>query len=233
MRIDRYLANAGLGSRREVKILIKKKVVFANGILVDYFDYDVSFEDEIIVDGKKVDYQEYYYVLLHKPVGYLSATKDQFHPTVLDLMPEYQKYHISPVGRLDIDTTGVMLLTNHGALSHVLLSPRSHVEKTYLVTVNHPLQESLKEAFEKGVRLDDGYVCMPAKFEKVSSEIARVTIKEGKFHQIKRMFQAFDYEVIRLHREQFDFLRVDDLPLGKYRPLTNEEISQLLEKLKK
>ena len=148
---------------------------------------------------------------------------------MLDLIPEYKKYKVAPVGRLDIDTTGVMLLTNNGSLSHILLSPKRHVDKTYLAEVNHKLDESLINNFKDGIILDDGYKCLPSTLKIVDDFRALLTIHEGKFHQVKRMFQAFGYEVISLDRISFANLTYDGLKQGEYRELTEEEIKYLLD----
>lgn len=228
MRLDKYLANAGIGTRKEVKSLIRDKRITVDGQIVKIYDYDVNFSSVVALDGNKINYKEFYYILLNKPKGYISATQDNFHPVVLDLIPEYKKFNVAPVGRLDIDTTGVMLLTNHGSLAHVLLSPKNHIDKTYLAEVNHPLNDSLILEFEKGVTLDDGYVSLPAKLEIIDQFHAKITIHEGKFHQVKRMFKAFGYEVINLERTSFGFLSCDNLKLGEYRELSDEETSILL-----
>ncbi len=229
MRLDRYLANAGIGTRKEVKKLIKEKHVKIDNNFVTDSSFSVDFNTQVYLDGKLVDYKEFYYVLLNKPKGYISATYDDYHQVVLDLIPEYKKYKVAPVGRLDIDTTGVMLLTNNGSLSHILLSPKRHVDKTYLAEVNHKLDESLISNFKDGVILDDGYNCLPAKLEIVDDFRALLTIHEGKFHQVKRMFQVFGYEVISLDRISFANLTYANLKQGEYRELTEEETKYLLD----
>ncbi|MCH5171395.1 MAG: rRNA pseudouridine synthase [Erysipelotrichales bacterium] len=232
MRLDRYLANAGLGTRKEVKQLIKTGRIKVNGTLVKESDFYVDFNSNISIDDKKIEYKEFYYLLLNKPKGYISATADDYHEVVVDLLPEYKKYGIAPVGRLDLDTTGVMLLTNHGALAHALLSPKKHVDKTYVAEVNHKLESSLIDKFNKGIVLDDGYTCLPATLEILDETHAKLTIHEGKFHQVKRMFKSFGYEVINLDRLSFDILTHDTLAVGEYRELTNEEVNHLLSYIK-
>lgn len=227
MRLDRYLANAGVGTRKEVKQLIKSKVVTVNNTIITNADYNVDFSMTIVVNNQVIDYKEFYYLLLNKPKGYISATYDDYHQVVLDLLPEYKKYKVAPVGRLDIDTTGVLLLTNHGSLAHALISPKSHVNKTYVAEVNHQLSKDLIEKFQQGVELDDGYKCLPADLEIIDEFHAKLTIHEGKFHQVKRMFQTFGYEVINLNRVSFDILTYNGLKLGEYRELTDEEIAHL------
>ncbi|MCH5180583.1 MAG: rRNA pseudouridine synthase [Erysipelotrichales bacterium] len=232
MRLDRYLANAGVGTRKEVKQLIKSGRIKVNDTLVRESDFYVDFSSNISLDDKKIDYKEFYYLLLNKPKGYISATADDYHEVVVDLLPEYKKYGIAPVGRLDLDTTGVMLLTNHGALAHALLSPKKHVDKTYIAEVNHKLDVSLVNKFNEGITLEDGYTCLPAKLEILDDTHAKLTIHEGKFHQVKRMFKIFGYEVINLDRQSFDILTHDSLAIGEYRELTTEEVEHLLSYIK-
>ena len=215
MRLDRYLANAGIGTRKEVKKLIKEKHVKIDDVFITDYDFNVDFNTHVYLDNNLVNFKEFYYVLLNKPKGYISATYDDYHQVVLDLIPEYKKYKVAPVGRLDIDTTGVMLLTNNGFLSHILLSPKRHVDKTYLAEVNHKLDESLINNFKEGIIIDDYH--------------AKLTIHEGKFHQVKRMFQAFGYEVISLDRISFANLTYANLKQGEYRELTEAEIKYLLD----
>lgn len=229
MRLDRYLANAGIGTRKEVKKLIREKHVKIDNVFITDYSFNVDFNTHVYLDEKLVDYKEFYYVLLNKPKGYISATYDDYHQVVLDLIPEYKKYKVAPVGRLDIDTTGVMLLTNNGSLAHLLLSPKRHVDKTYLAEVNHKLDESLINNFKAGIILDDGYKCLPSTLKIVDDFRALLTIHEGKFHQVKRMFLVFGYEVISLDRISFANLTYDGLKQGEYRELTEEEIKYLLD----
>lgn len=233
MRLDRYLANAGIGTRKEVKQLIKRKTVTVNNVVITDVDYNVEFSNVVSVDNQIIEYKEFYYILLNKPKGYISATYDDYHQVVLDLLPQYKKYKVAPVGRLDIDTTGVILLTNHGYLSHTLTSPKNHVNKTYIAEVNHPLKNDLIDKFKKGVELDDGYKCLPADLTIIDEYHAKLIIHEGKFHQVKRMFKAFGYEVINLDRLSFDILTHDSLALGEYRELTIEEVNHLLSYINK
>lgn len=229
MRLDRYLANAGIGTRKEVKKLIKEKHIKIGNTLITDYDFNVDFNTHVYLDDKLINYKEFYYVLLNKPKGYISATYDDYHQVVLDLIPEYKKYKVAPVGRLDIDTTGVMLLTNNGSLSHLLLSPKRHVDKTYVAEVNHPLETSLVEKFKDGITIDDGYKCLPSTLEIIDSFHAKLTIHEGKFHQVKRMFQSFGYEVLSLDRVSFANLTYFGLKQGEYRELTEEETQNLLD----
>lgn len=227
MRLDRYLAHAGYGSRNDVKSLIVKKRIKINDEIVKHPSYLLQDNDKVYVDDKLVSYREFHYILLNKPKGYISATVDEKYPTVVDLLPEFKKFNIAPVGRLDMDTTGTMLLTNNGALAHFLISPKHHVKKIYKVTLNREIDNDLTSEFAKGVILENGYKCLPAKIT-YDKEIAYVILEEGKYHQIKRMFRAFNYEVVDLHRDQFAFLRVDNLKIGEYRELSELEIEKLL-----
>lgn len=232
MRLDRYLSNAGIGTRKEVKKLIKDGKVSVGDLIIKESDYQVTFNSKVHVLNQLINYKEYYYLLLNKPKGYISATEDNYHKVVLDLVEDYKKYHIAPVGRLDIDTTGVMLLTNHGSLAHSLLSPKSHVSKTYVAEVNHPLSKDLIGLFSTGVTLNDGYKCLPAQLKIIDNLHAELTIHEGKFHQVKRMFLTFGYEVINLERTKFDDLTCKGLSQGEYRELNDEEITHLLNHIK-
>ena len=227
MRLDKFLANSGVGSRSEVKRLIKDKRVKVNGEVVrsDSFNVDET-KDKVFFDDLEVKYKEFYYILLNKPQGYVSAVIDNVYPPVLDLLPEYQFANLFPVGRLDVDTTGALLLTNNGDLAHKLLSPKYHVDKTYAIEVDKKLDLKLIKEFKRGVELD-GELTLPADLVIIQDKIAELTIHQGKFHQVKRMFKKFGYEVTKLGRKSFAFLTVDDLELGEYRELTLEEEKKL------
>lgn len=228
MRLDRFLSHAGLGTRKEVKQMLKKGEVKVDGTPVFSPSFDVDeYKMKVFVGNEEVLYQEFHYFLLNKPQGYLSATEDKNTPTVLDLIHEPYR-NLSPVGRLDKDTTGLLLITDHGKLGHFLLSPVSHVEKEYLVTVDKPLTPSLPLKFQEGITLDDGYVCLPSEMSILSSFQAKVILHEGKYHQIKRMFEAHGYHVLALHRTRMDTLTLGELKEGEYRSLTNEEVEALL-----
>lgn len=227
MRLDKYLSHAGFGSRKDVKNLVLKRKVKINGVFAKRPDDDVNDIDEVFVNEEKVNYIEFHYILLNKPRGYISATVDKQYKTVLDLIPEYKKFNVAPVGRLDMDTTGVMLLTNHGALAHYLISPNHHIKKTYKATLDKDISEDLTTVFKEGVVLEDEYKCLPAELT-YHDNIAYLTIEEGKYHQVKRMFRQNGYTVVALHREKFAFLTVNDLKEGEYRTLKKEEIELLL-----
>lgn len=227
MRLDKYLANSGVGSRSEVKRFIKDKRVKVNGEIVRSDSFNVNeAKDLVLFDDLQVKYKEFYYVLLNKPQGYVSAVIDNVYPPVLDLMPEYAFAKLFPVGRLDVDTTGALLLTNDGDLAHKLISPKYHVDKVYAVEVDKKLDPRLTEAFKNGIELD-GEMTLPADLVIISDKKAELTLHQGKFHQVKRMFKRFDYEVLSLNRKAFAFLTTKGLNVSEYRELTLEEECKL------
>lgn len=238
MRIDKLLAHSGLGTRKEVKKLLKKKLVTVNGeIVVDPKTHVEPEEDDVKINGTAVSYQEFVYYMMNKPQGVISATEDPMHDTVIDLLePQDSIQEPFPAGRLDIDTEGLLLLTNDGTLAHRLLSPRRKVGKKYLASIDGIVTKADIDTFKSGITLDDGYQTMPAELtilevneEQNTSKIALI-IQEGKFHQVKRMFEAAGKEVTYLKRVTIGPLQLDpQLSLGEYRPLTEEEVSQLQE----
>lgn len=229
MRLDKFLSNNGFGTRKEVKDLIKKGYVSVNDNDKIKFDQSIDPTVDIIkVDDEIIEYKENYYFLMNKPKGYISATEDYKQDTVLDLIPEYAYLHLFPVGRLDKDTTGALILTTDGELTHRLISPKYHVDKIYYVEVDKVLNHSIKDKFEHGLKLD-GEELLPSKFEYLDEHHARVTLHQGKYHQVKRMFEYFGYTVVNLHRETFAFLTLEGIEEGNYRELTDEEISKLKE----
>lgn len=229
MRLDKYLAHAGVGTRKEVKKLIRGKAVRVNGEIVRNDDFKINEnEDEVYVYDEPIFYQEFYYVMLNKPNGYVSATMDDRDPTVLDLIYEDFAFALFPVGRLDKDTEGLLLLTNDGALAHNLLSPKKHVDKDYYVQLDSSFDDEDIAKLEAGIALNEEEICAPAKVERLSEDEMILTIQEGKFHQVKRMMHAIDNEVVYLKRLRMGTLVLDeDLPLGEYRMLSEEEISLL------
>ena len=228
MRLDKYLADCGAGTRSEIKKIIKSGVVQVLGVEKPKADLQIDPETAgVILWGKKLVYRKFIYLMMNKPQGYISATWDKKLPTVLDLVPEeYQHFEPFPVGRLDIDTEGLCLITNDGQLAHRLLSPVSHIPKIYTAQINMPATKEDIEAFKKGITLDDGYLCKPALLEMMDDATSvRVTITEGKFHQVKRMFEACGKKVLYLKRIAMNQLLLDEnLDLGEVRELTNEEI---------
>lgn len=233
-RLDKVLSNLGYGTRKEVKALVKSGAVEVDGVVVKSSDIKIDPEKAVMkVDGEEVKYRKYIYLMMNKPDGVISATFDKYDETVIDLLYiEDQVFEPFPVGRLDKDTVGLLLLTNDGDLNHRLISPKHHVDKVYYAKINKPVDEKDIKAFEKGVVLDDDYRCLPAKLEIIESDengaSVYVTIVEGKFHQVKRMFQARGKEVVYLKRIKFGGLDLDEtLPEGEYRELTEEEVEIL------
>jgi len=237
-RLDKILAHAGFGTRREIKELVKRGLVHVNGRAVKDSGLQVDAQaDELEVDGERVEYREHVYLMLHKPPGYVSATEDNRDRTVLELIgEEYGRFDLFPVGRLDKDTEGLLLLTNDGKLAHRLLSPKKHVPKTYYAEVLGEVTAADREAFRRGVELDDGYVTLPAELvidaaeEPESGRLSRIrlTIHEGKFHQVKRMFRSVGKQVVYLKRLSMGPLVLDEgLRPGQYRELTESEMEGL------
>lgn len=237
IRLDKYLADMGEGTRQEVKKQIRRGAVTVNGETVRSPERKVSEGDQVCLDGIEVAYAKMEYYMLNKPGGVVSATEDKRDRTVLDLIQDKKRKDLFPVGRLDRDTEGLLLITNDGELSHRLLSPRRHVDKTYYAEVDGRATEQTKKAFREGVDIgtrEEPLVTMPADLEilEAGRDLSRVrlTIREGKFHQVKRMFHAQGMEVVYLKRESMGPLRLDEsLKPGEYRPLTEDEIKRLKE----
>lgn len=230
MRLDKFLSNAGVGSRSQVKNLIKKGMVSVNNNIARSGD-DVIDEnhDVIICQGKRISLVKYRYFMLNKPAGVVSATEDNLDKTVLECISTEDRKDMFPVGRLDKDTTGLLLLTNDGELAHNLLSPRKHVDKTYYVTCEKEVSESQIEALRKGVDIGDDKMTLPALARRgLQTNELYLTIREGRFHQVKRMLQAVDNKVISLKRISMGSLKLDEkLNPGEYRALTAEELNDL------
>lgn len=229
IRLDKLLAHSGYGSRKEVKELIRKGYVSVNEEVVKDDDFKVDeTNDEVIVDGIIIDYQKYIYIMLNKPDGVISATYDPKDPIVLDLIIDVPTRGLFPVGRLDKDSEGLLLITNDGKLAHELLSPKKHVDKVYYIDYEGTLDFDVKEKFKEGIVIDDGYKCLPASIELINENSAYVTIREGKFHQVKRMIEAVNGKVTYLKRIKFGPLELDkSLEKGEYRFLTEEELNSL------
>ena len=232
-RLDKIISNMGYGSRKDVKKLIKEGRVNVNNKICKENSLKINpYEDEIVIDGIKLEYREYIYLMLNKPKDVVSSTDDPINRTVLDLIDEeYLIFEPHPAGRLDKDTEGLILLTNDGQLSHRLLSPKNKIGKTYYVEVEGFLKENHIEKFQEGIILDDGYQTLPAKLEIIEGDFlskSKLTITEGKFHQVKRMFKALNMEVVYLKRLSIGDLVLDEnLKPGEYRELTEEEILNL------
>jgi len=232
-RLDKLLASTGRWSRSEVKRLVREGRVLADGRIAASAEdkYDAE-RVALVVNGEAVRLRKYVYIMLHKPAGVLSATEDGRGKTVLDLLPpEYQKRRLFPVGRLDKDTEGLLLLTDDGALAHELLSPKKHVDKVYYTRVDGELNDGDCAAFAAGMTLGDGLMCLPAGLEILSAGAeseALVTLREGKFHQIKRMLAARGKPVLYLKRLSMGALTLDEsLAPGTWRELTESEEAQL------
>jgi 16S rRNA pseudouridine516 synthase len=233
MRIDKLLAHVGFGTRKEVKQLLKSGAILINETVVKDAKTHVNPEhDHVTVHGEKVEYKEFVYLMMNKPNGLLSATEDRFQETVIDILePEDAAFEPFPVGRLDKDTEGLLLITNDGQLAHQLLSPKKHVPKTYFAVIDGEVTEKEIEIFKQGVTLDDGYVTKPGELHILKAGMTsdiELTIMEGKFHQVKRMFEAVGKRVIYLKRISMGPLKLDEnLELGQYRELTDEELKSL------
>lgn len=242
IRLDKYMADMGFGTRTEVKQFIKKGRVSVDGEIVKQPEYKVDTEcQNVMLDGGQLEYAHYEYFMLNKPAGVVSAVTDKRDKTVVELITDAKRKDLFPVGRLDKDTEGLLLITNDGALSHELLSPGKHVEKTYYAKIKGEVTEEDVKAFSEGLQLEKETIreeksekqieTMPARLVILKAgEISEIelTICEGKFHQIKRMFQAVGKEVVYLKRISMGSLVLDEhLQTGEYRPLTKEEVVQL------
>lgn len=229
-RLDKILANTGRWSRKEARELVRAGRVTVNGTTIRSPEEKWDSTAEFAVDGVSISGERMVYLMLHKPAGLVSATEDPKQPTVLELLPDHLKrVGLFPAGRLDKDTEGLLLLTNDGVLAHRLLAPRRHVDKTYFVQVEGQLDETDVEAFSAGMTLGDGLVCMPAGLEVLGQpDTAIVTLREGKYHQIKRMLASRGKPVRYLKRLTMGPLKLDPaLKRGEWRPLTEEEMAAL------
>lgn len=235
MRLDKFLVESGLGSRSQVKQLLKKGQVWVNGAAVTSAKTQIDERsDQIVVDGQPLVYEKFVYYLLNKPKGVISATEDDRHRTVLDLLDDTARQkEVFPVGRLDVDTHGLLLLTNNGQLSHAMLSPKRHVAKVYQEQVAGLMDQADVERFAQGIELKD-FTCQPAQLEIIErnegaqTSLVRITLSEGKFHQVKRMVLACGKEVTDLQRLSMGPLQLDpSLELGQWRRLTEEEMQSL------
>lgn len=225
VRLDKFLSHMGYGTRNEVKNIIKNGWVTIEGKTIKKADFQVKEDQTVYVDDVPVSYVRYEYYILNKPAGYVSATEDTLHPTVMELIPSVRN-DLYPVGRLDLDTEGLLLVCNDGQLTHELLSPKKHVLKKYYVEFEGTLPENAVEIFAQPMDLDD-FITKPAKLEVLDQDKAYLTISEGKFHQVKRMFQNVGCEVTYLKRVSFGPLELKDLEIGQAKALTPEEIELL------
>ena len=232
LRLDRFISNQCADiSRSAVKDLVKKGRVTVNGSVVKKSDEKICPErDEVCVAGKKIVYKKHLYIMLNKPAGVVCATRDGLSPTVLALLPDDLKRDgLFPAGRLDKDTEGFVLITDDGELAHKMLAPKSHVPKLYYVRLEKPLCKNAEQEFEKGMTLLDGTSCMPARLERLGETECHVMLREGMFHQVKRMFETLDNKVSYLKRIKIGGVELDEsLALGEVRELTQCEVENLL-----
>ncbi len=232
MRLDKFLSGQTGMSRSEAREVLKSLRVCVNGRTEKFYDYKINTDtDVVMVDGKKVSYSEYIYLVMNKPKGVLTATEDKRQSTVLDLVPEHlRRKNLAPVGRLDKDTTGLLLLSDNGVFAHKVISPKSHIEKEYIATLDGQVTDEHIKIFADGVTLADGTKCMPAVLRRIDETRASVTICEGKYHQIKRMFGTVGLGVNELSRIRIGELSLPgDLPEGDV--LMFEVECQLFEKI--
>ena len=238
LRIDKYLADCGIGTRSEVKKYIKAKQITINGEVATKPEQKIDENvDTVCFKGQPITYEKYVYYLFHKPAGCVTAKQDNVHKTVMEYFPEdIRAKDISPVGRLDLDTEGLLLFTNDGPLTHHLLSPTHHIPKTYYAILDKEVPVSAVELFKEGVNIGDDKLTLPAELVILSETVdsdenkvysAELTIHEGRFHQVKRMFEAVGCTVTYLKRLSMGCLELGDLQLGEYRKLTENEISKL------
>ena len=229
IRLDKFLCEAGAGSRSEVKLLIKKGRVMINGTVAKAPETKVDEKnDQVALDAQPLSYEKFVYYMLHKPAGVVTATRDNHEKTVMELLKDAPGKDLFPAGRLDKDTEGLLLITNDGALSHRLLSPAKHVDKTYLVRTKAPVTDEMRRRLEEGVDIGDEKPTLPAKTELTEDGGLLLTVTEGRFHQVKRMLSAVGNEVVYLKRLSMGPLVLDGaLSKGEYRALTPEEKAAL------
>lgn len=232
VRLDKLIADSGRASRMEAKDLVKAGRVRVDNMIASSAEMKVDGDlSTVYIDGESLDYRKNRYIMMNKPNGVLSATEDSQQKTVIDLLPEsLRKQELFPVGRLDKDTTGLLLLTNDGVFSHNIISPKHHIAKVYRAAVTGVLDESDIAAFEKGIILSDGTKCMSAKLEIERPSVGLATVYEGKYHQVKRMFASRGKHVTALHRLSIGGLSLDEkLKSGEFRELSEEEIKKIFE----
>ena len=234
LRLDKFLCELEIGTRSEVKTFLRRGMVTVNGITQKSPDTKINPEQDVVMyQGQELKYQEFYYYMLHKPAGVITATEDKAQETVMSLMGDCYRSDLFPVGRLDKDTEGLLLITNDGELAHALLSPKKHVPKTYLVEVPERLDLRQIEALEKGVDIGDDKPTLPAQVEVLTDRHIQLTICEGRYHQVKRMLKAVGSEVLYLKRVSFGAFTLDEeLSKGEYRALTESEVALYVNKYK-
>lgn len=229
MRIDKYLEDSLLISKKEAKTLIKSGHVYINGSVIKDCGFHVEEKSEVVLNGEEISYKHFRYYVMNKPQGIITATSDTSQKTVLDILKPELRKGISPIGRLDKDTEGLLLLTNDGELNHKLLSPRKHVEKTYNCLLAKDINENDIVALENGIDIGEKELTLPAKVSVITPKQVYLTITEGRYHQVKRMFQSLGNKVTYLERISFGPLKLDDLNLqrGCYRELSDNELKTL------
>ncbi len=229
IRLDKYLADMGVGSRRDVKSILKAGRVKVNSVTVTEAEAKIDTEsDNVELDGKRIGYEEYRYYMLNKPAGVISATKDKLSNTVIEILKGENTKDLFPVGRLDKDSEGLLIISNDGKFAHNVLSPAKHVDKTYFVRLDKKPNEEEISRIENGIDIGDDKPCLPAKVEVISDDEAYITISEGRFHQVKRMFQAVGINVTYLKRISMGALKLDEnLAPGEYKKLSKEEINEV------
>lgn len=225
MRLDKFLVECGIGSRKEVKDIISNRGITVNNEIAISPKLNIDVINDIVkLNDKILSYKEFRYYIMNKRAGYVTATEDLKEKTVMDLLPDWViKKDLSPVGRLDKDTEGLLLFTNDGKLNHKLLSPKNHIDKTYYVETEKIMEDEDIKSLENGVDIG-GYITMPAIANKIDERKLLLSIKEGKFHQVKRMLEAIDNKVVYLKRISFGKLKLDDLGLGEVKEISLEEI---------
>lgn len=226
MRIDKYLAHLGYGSRNDVKKILKNKLIKVNDTVITDSGYQVKDTDEVYLNNEKLSYEKEIYLLFYKPKGIITA-KEENVENAFDYIDHPQIKELFAVGRLDKDTTGLLLITNDGKLDHRLRSLKNHVDKIYEVTLKDDFDVRYISKIEEGIQINDDEICAPAQIEVIEKKLVRLTLQEGKYHQVKRMMHACNNEVIELHRSHFAGLDLEGLNPGDYRSLTNEEIQRL------
>ena len=229
IRLDKFLADASLGTRKHVKKYVRSGKVTVGGVVIDdgahLFDPE---KEEVAVDGKIIEYTSEIYLLMNKPSGYMCSTIDEMYPSVLNLIDPIYRKKTRIVGRLDADTTGVLLLTSNGKLNNRLIHPNSKIQKEYEASLDHGLKdEDLAKMLSGPIQLDEDTSVTPIKIERIEPYIIDIIVTEGKYHEIKRIFKKYGYSVIGLKRVRLDFLTVEGLKEGEYRPLTTSEVSHL------
>lgn len=230
LRLDKFLCDAGIGSRSQVKVFLKQGLIKVNGEIIKRPEFKVEEEqDSVTFQGKEIKYRKYVYYMLNKPKGVVSATRDNLDRTVTDLIKDSGHQNLFPVGRLDKDTEGLLIMTNDGDLAHRLLSPKKHVDKVYYVELDKMLTEEGRRMLETGIDIGEEKPTLPANAQRITDTSLYLTIREGKYHQVKRMLKAVGCEVTYLKRIAMGAISLDkNLPCGCYRELTEEERKKII-----